>query len=138
MATLNINPCVDLVKAEVDSGSHIQHVYNVGPGVDVTNGVTKTAEIVTAGTLLDGADGATLTGVGVLKRLIITNGSGSAITAQVYDNTAASGTKLTPTLCIPTVTTLVIELNAPYALGVYVDFSAATTCTAIGYSQAVA
>jgi len=138
MATLNINPCVDLVKAEVNSGSHIQHVYNVGPGVDVTNGVTQVAEKVSAGTLLDGADGATLTGVGVLKRLILTNGSGSAITVQVYDNTSATGTKLTPTLCIPTLTTLVLELNVPYALGVYLDFSTPTTCTAIGYSQAVA
>lgn len=138
MATNNINPCIDLVKAEVVSGSNIQHVWNTGPSVDDTNGVTKVAELTTPGSLLDGADGNTLTGVGVLKKIIITNGSGSAITVQVYDNTSATGTKLTPTLCIPTVSTLQVELNAPYALGVYVDFSTPTTCTAIGYSQAVA
>ncbi len=137
MATQPINPITDLVLAEVDSEGYIPHAWLSGPGIDETNGVLKTAQRNTARTLLDGADGATLTGVGVLSKLVITNGSGSAITVQVYDNTSATGTKLTPTLCIPTLTTLQMELDVPYALGVYIDFSTPTTCTAIGYSKAV-
>jgi len=138
MATKNINPVVDLVKAEDQSNSHIQHVWNVGPGVDATNEVTKVAEMVTAGTLLSGADGATLTGVGVLKRLMLYNGSGGATTAEVYDNTSAAGTKLTTTIPLPVSGLVVLELNVPYALGVYIDFATATSCQALGYSQAVA
>lgn len=138
MATNNINPCVDLVKAEVVSGSNIQHVWNTGPSVDDTNGVTKTAEIANQGTLVSGADGATLTGVGVLKRLMLYNGSGSAVTVEVYDNTSATGTKLTTTIPLPTLGHANLELNVPYALGVYIDFSTATSCQALGYSQAVA
>lgn len=138
MATNNINPCVDLVKAEVVSGSNIQHVWNVGPGADTTNGVNKTAEIVSVGTLLSGASGNTLTGVGVCKWLHLYNGSGSAVTVNVYDNTAGSGTNLMPTISIPTLGNVKIELNVPYALGVYVAWSTATSCQALGYSQAVA
>jgi hypothetical protein len=138
MATKNINPTVDLVKAEDQSNSHIQHVWNVGPGVDATNEVTKTAEIVTDGTPISGANGATLTGVGVLKRLMLYNGSGSAVTVEVYDNTSAAGTKLTTTIPIPTLGFHNLELNKPYALGVYIAWSTATSCQALGSSQAVA
>ncbi len=105
--------------------------------IDGTNGVAKTGEVWTAGTLTGAADGATLTGVGVLRKLIISNGSGAAITVNVYDNTAASGTKLTPLLHVPTLSQLVLDLAVPYSLGVYVDFSTATSCDALGYSQAV-
>ncbi len=104
---------------------------------DTTNGLAKIGESWTAGTLTGAADGATITGVGVLRQLIITNGSGSAITVNVYDNTAASGTKLTPALAIPANTTLVLAMAAPFALGVYLDYSTATSCDGIGYYQAV-
>lgn len=137
MATNNINPCIDLVKAEVVSGSNIQHVWNTGPSVDDTNGVTKVAEIVTDGTLVSGANGATLTGVGVCKRLMLYNGSGSAVTVEVYDNTSATGTKLTTTIPIPTLGFHNLELNKPYALGVFIAWSTATSCQALGSSQAV-
>lgn len=104
---------------------------------DNTNNVMRVGEIVAAGTNTGAADGATLTGTGVLKRLILTNGSGSAITVEVYDNTSATGTKLTPTLCIPALTTMVLELNVPYSLGVFIDWSTATSCSGMGYSQAI-
>lgn len=107
------------------------------PGVDVTNGLVKTAEINTAGTLISGADGTTITGVGVLTKLVITNGSASATTANVYDNTTNSGTKLTPLLALPANTTLVIPLDVPFSIGVYVDFTTATTCEVIGYYKVV-
>lgn len=105
--------------------------------IDTTNGIAKTGEVWTAGVLTGAADGATLTGVGVLRKLVISNGSGSAITVTVYDNTAASGTKLFPVLNIPTVTTMQIDCAIPYSLGVYIDYSTATSCDGIGYSQAV-
>jgi len=136
MATNNINPCVDLVKAEVDSGSHIQHVYNVGPGVDVTNGVMNTGEAFTAGTLVSGADGATITGLGILGRLTIYNGSASAITVEVYDNTSATGTKLTTTIPVAAGARYSEVLGVRFSLGVYLDFSTATSCQGMGYWRA--
>lgn len=105
--------------------------------VDSVNGVAKVGERWTAGTLTGAADGATLTGVGVLRKLVISNGSGAAITVNVYDNTSASGTKLLPTLHVPTLTDKSWDLAIPYSLGVYIDYSSATSCDGIGYSQAV-
>lgn len=125
----------DYAPGQLDSSGNIR---TTNAAVDTTNGVMKTAERVTAGTLISGADGGTLAGVGVLKRLMLYNGSGSATTAEVYDNTAASGTKLTTTIPLPTLGLVVLELNVPYALGVYIDFATATSCQALGYSQAVA
>ena len=104
--------------------------------IDPTNNVAKVARLLTAGTVL-GSDGNTLTGVGLLARLVISNAHATnATTVAVYDNTAAYGTKLCADLVIPANSTLSIDIEAPYAAGVYLDFAAGTP-SGIGYSQAV-
>jgi len=136
MATQPINPITDLVLAEVDSEGYIPHAWLAGPGVDETNGVLKTGEALTAGTLVSGADGATITGLGILGRLTIYNGSGSAITVEVYDNTSATGTKLTTTIPIAAGARFSEVMNVRFSLGVYLDFSTATSCQGMGYWRA--
>lgn len=114
-------------------------LYELMPSghIDSVNNVMKVAEKWTAGTLTGAADGATITGTGVLRKLVISNGSGSAITVTVYDNTAASGTKLLPVLNIPALTTFPLDLAIPFTTGVYIDYSTATSCDGIGFYQAV-
>jgi hypothetical protein len=111
--------------------------YSMQAGTDAVNDLLKTGEKHTAGALTGAADGATITGVGVLRKLIISNGSGAAITVNVYDNTAASGTKLMPTLHVPTLTDKSWDVAIPFSIGVFIDFSTPTSCDAIGYYQAV-
>ena len=110
--------------------------YSMQAGTDAVNDLLKTTETWTAGAFTGAADGATITGVGKLRKLIISNGSGSAITVTVYDNTAASGTKLFPVLNIPALTTFQIDCAIPFSLGVYLDYSTATSCDGIGYYEA--
>jgi len=111
--------------------------YSMQAGTDAVNDLQKTTRTATAGALTGAANGATVTGVGKLKKLIISNGSGSAITVNVYDNTSAAGTKLMPQLNIPALTTLQIDnLDVPFSLGVFIAYSTATSCDGIGYYEA--
>lgn len=107
------------------------------PGADSVNDVLKIGEKWTRGTLLSGADGATITGVGVLRKLFLYNGTGSATVAQVYDGTSATGNKLTTSIAMPANSLVQVEFAAPFSIGVYVDFLLATSCEALGYYQAV-
>ena len=111
--------------------------FSMQAGTDAVNDLQKTTRTATAGALTGAANGATITGVGKLKKLIISNGSGSAITVNVYDNTAAAGTKLMPAIAIPANTTREIDnLDIPFSLGVYIAYSTATSCDGIGYYEA--
>lgn len=68
--------------------------------IDGTNKVAKVARKLAAGTVLS-ADGNTLTGVGLLARLVVSNAHATnATTVAVYDNTSATGTKLCADLVV--------------------------------------
>lgn len=126
------NPAVPIKAFDNGDGT-----YSMQAGTDATNDMQKTTRISTAGALTGAANGATVTGVGKLRKLIISNGSGSAITVNIYDNTSATGTKLMPQLNIPTLTTLQIDnLDVPFSLGVFIAYSTATSCDGIGYYEA--
>lgn len=120
---------------DIGSGLHALAVAPVG--TDVTNEVLKVAEKWVQGSLTGAADGATITGTGVLRKLILTNGSGSAITVAVRDNTSGSGNKLMPDIAIPANTTREIDVAIPFTIGVHIDWSNATSCDGCGYYQAV-
>lgn len=104
--------------------------------IDATNHVAKIARVFAPGTVLT-ADGNTLTGVGLLGRLVVSNAHETDPTVvAVYDNTSATGTKICADLVIPAESTLVVDVDVPYGLGVYLDFTGGTP-SAIGYGQLV-
>jgi hypothetical protein len=82
------------------------------------------------------ADAAITTGSGYLKGIIISTDSANSVTFAVYDNTAASGSKLFSTLTVTTstanrVTTLSFDGHeCPYSTGIYVDI---TTAGSVSY-----
>jgi hypothetical protein len=129
---------IDNPKVPIKAFDNGDGTYSLQAGTDAVNDRTRVSEVWTAGTLTGPADGATITGVGVLRQLILTNGSGAAITVNVYDNTTASGTKLTPALAIPANSTLIWNTAAPFSLGVYIDYSTPTSCDGIGYYEGAA
>ena len=81
------------------------------------------------------ADAAVTTGAGYLKGIIVHTDATNACTLSVYDNTAASGTKLFSTWTVPTSSsnrTAALGFNGqecPYGNGIYVDITCAGTCT---------
>lgn len=104
--------------------------------IDGTNNVAKVARLLAAGTVLT-ADGNTLTGVGLLARIVVSNSHATdKTTVAVYDNTSATGTKLCADLVVSAGATLAVDIESPYALGVYLDFTGGTP-SAIGYGQLV-
>jgi hypothetical protein len=72
------------------------------------------------------ADGAVKTGPGSLVALLLTAGDGAAATIVLYDNTAASGTKLV-TLKAPTGTSVQWSPSNPtvFGVGCYADITGA-------------
>jgi hypothetical protein len=83
------------------------------------------------------SDAAVTTGPGYLKGLIVHTDATNACTVSVYDNTAASGTKLFSTWTVTTSATdrtqaLSFDDNeVPYGTGIYVDITVGGggTCT---------
>ena len=83
------------------------------------------------------ADAAVTTGPGYLKGLIVHTDATNACTVSVYDNTAASGTKLFSTWTVTTSATdrtQALSFDAhevPYGTGLYVDITVGGggTCT---------
>ena len=74
------------------------------------------------------ADAAAITGDGYLYGIVFVTDGTNALSADVYANTAASGTKLVPTLqmaATPRIQTLNFEPPIPYNTGVYVDVTVA-------------
>jgi len=103
------------------------------PGSDVTNNLLKTAEINTAGSLV-AADGASIAGVGVLAKLIVSNNHATEVLdLSVYDNSSAAGTKLLPDMVIPAQTQREFSPNVPFSIGVWLEKGATGTMSAIAY-----
>ena len=83
------------------------------------------------------ADAAVTTGPGYLKGLIVHTDATNACTVSVYDNTAASGTKLFSTWTVTTSATdrtqalSFDDKEVPYGTGIYVDITVGGggTCT---------
>ena len=83
------------------------------------------------------SDAAVTTGPGYLKGLIIHTDGTNACTVSVYDNTAASGTKLFSTRTVTTSATdrtqalSFDDKEVPYGTGIYVDITVGDggTCT---------
>ena len=74
------------------------------------------------------ADAAAITGDGYLYGIVFVTDGTNALSADVYANTAASGTKLVPTLQLaatPRIQTLNFDPPIPYNTGVYVDVTVA-------------
>lgn len=120
---------------DIGSGQFALAVGNIG--CDTTNGVQKIAEKWIPGTITGAADGATITGLGVLRKLILSNNNVAATTATIYDNTVGSGTKLLPTIALPANTTVQIDVAVPFTIGVFIDWATPTGCDGQGFYQAV-
>lgn len=75
-------------------------------------------------------------GSGWFHGIIVHTDGTNAATVAIYDNTAASGSKLVTSLVIPTSATnrvFALSFNTkeecPYKLGIYVDITCSGTCT---------
>jgi hypothetical protein len=75
------------------------------------------------------SDAAVTTGPGYLKGLIVHTDATNACTVSVYDNTAASGTKLFSTWTVTTSATDRVQAlsfddkEVPYGNGIYIDIT---------------
>lgn len=81
------------------------------------------------------SDGICAVGSGYLRGILVHTDGTYAVTLNVYDNTAASGTKLFSTWTIPTSATNrtsaidFAERECPFTTGVYVDVTTSGTVT---------
>lgn len=81
------------------------------------------------------ADGICAVGQGYFTGLLVHTDGTNAVTVSVYDNTAASGTKLMSTWTVPSSTSNrtaaigFMEKECPYSTGIYVDITTSGTVT---------
>ncbi len=108
-------------------------------GSDATNNLMKIGELCAAGNAPINASGQLIAaGVGKISRAIFNNDHATnKATFQLYDNTSAAGTKLGPLITVPALSSYVLELHIPYAIGVYCAIGGTGTPEAFGISQAV-
>lgn len=69
------------------------------------------------------------TGFGQCHQIVIANGTASAVTIQVYDNTASSGSLLT-TIIVPANDTRSVTLNALFSTGLTLKSGASASIIA--------
>lgn len=84
------------------------------------------------------ASAAIVTGAGKLCGVMIATDGTNAVTLNIYDNTAASGTKLIPTRVIPTSSTsrgwsVGFNPAIPFKTGLYISVSTAGTVSYVPY-----
>lgn len=87
------------------------------------------------GTIGNTADALCATGTGYLRGILVHTDGTNAVTLAVYDNTAASGTKLFSTWTVTTSATNrtsaieFTEQECPFYTGIYVDVTTSGTVT---------
>lgn len=122
----------------IDNGDGTYSMAMGGAGSDAVNNVVEVVQRAEQGALVSGADGALWEGVGDLVAVHVYNGSGSAITYQLYDDSSAvAGNKIGTTRSVATLATdTVLFHGKTLAIGVFIDFSTPTSCEARAFVRA--
>lgn len=90
-------------------------------------------EVVVGTSGVKTADAGITSGSGEFHGLFVVTDGTNACTVAVYDNTAASGTKLQPTVIAPAGASYGMGYSwnppIPYGTGIYVDITTSGTCS---------